>query len=87
MEEHYLFHERPDLSVPGRITIPGGPVVQYNPRLSATCEEVSLLIRVDLAEGQSPRGSMANNWGRDVLFRVSMVADIAGEETFELSVF
>ena len=87
VEEHYLFHERPDLSVPGRITIPGGPVVQYNPRLSATCEEVSLLIRVDLAEGQSPRGSMANNWGRDVLFRVSMVADIAGEETFELSVF
>ena len=80
VEEHYLFQNKPDLSVPGVLRVEGGPAILYDTRFSPVCEEVSTLTTVDLAEGQDPRGNMAKNWGKDILYRVTLT-DTAPEVT------
>lgn len=80
VEEHYLFQECPDLSTPGVIALPSGPLVHYDARLSPVCEEVSTLTSVDLAEGQDPRGNMARNWGKDTLYRVTLTGKVSAQE-------
>ena len=72
VQEHYLFQEEPDLSTPGLLRFAAGPSMTYDPSLSPICEPVCLLTTVDLADGQDPRGNMARNWGKDVLYRVTL---------------
>ena len=86
VEEHLLFQTQPDLTVPGRITFDGGPSITYDKGLSVSCEAVSLLTTVDLAEGQDPRGNMARNWGKDFLYRVTLSGRIQNQGEYLLQI-
>lgn len=80
IQEHYLFQERPDLTVPGILSFADGPCVYYDPKLQPSCEEVSLLISSDLVQGQNPRGNLACNWGKDFLYRVTLAGKASGRK-------
>ncbi len=86
VEEHLMLCARPELSQKGLITLPDAPVIHYDPALTASCEEISLLREDEIDKSKKLRGSLALNWGQDQLYRVTLSGQVKDEARFVLRI-